>query len=66
MSMGNRMGGRRLGAGHAARNLALMAGLGISLLGRAALALGGKGRSIQPRCRRARRALVPERIRTVI
>jgi cysteine-rich repeat protein len=37
------MGGRGFGAGHAARNLALLAGLGLSLLGRTALAIGGQG-----------------------
>lgn len=43
MSMKNQMGGRGLRAGRATRNIALMAGLGISLLGRTALALGGQG-----------------------
>jgi cysteine-rich repeat protein len=43
MSMGNQVGGRGLRARRVTRNIALLAGLGISLLGRTALALGGQG-----------------------
>jgi cysteine-rich repeat protein len=43
MNLRNQVGGRGVRAGRATRNIALMAGLGISLLGRTAMAIGGQG-----------------------